>query len=71
MPVLAAGSYWLSFSAPTGDIAWAYADPAAIAGADGFDYIGYAEVVRPKALLPARYGFLHRSRFVRLRNRGR
>jgi hypothetical protein len=44
VPVLAAGSYWLSFSAPTG----------AIAGADGFDYIGYAEVVRPKGLyLPA------------------
>ena len=54
VPVLAAGTYWLSFSAPTGDIAWAYADPAAIAGADGIDYIGYAEVVRPKGLyLPA------------------
>ncbi|MGA2117933.1 MAG: hypothetical protein ABSH56_24670 [Bryobacteraceae bacterium] len=54
VPVLAAGSYWLSFSAPTGDIDWAYADPAAIAGADGIDYIGYAEAGRPEATyLPA------------------
>jgi hypothetical protein len=49
VPALAAGSYWLSFSAPAGDAAWAFADPAAIGDVEGIDYIGYAETVGPKA----------------------
>ena len=49
VPALAAGSYWLSFSAPAGDAAWAFADSAAIGNVEGIDYIGYAEAVGLKA----------------------
>jgi hypothetical protein len=49
VPALAAGSYWLSFSAPAGDAAWALADPAAVGNMDGLNYIGYAETVGPEA----------------------
>ncbi|MGP8245123.1 MAG: hypothetical protein ACLQVN_11470 [Bryobacteraceae bacterium] len=52
VPILAPGSYWLSFSAPTGDAAWAVADPASVGGAAGFNYIGYGETVGPEASYP-------------------
>lgn len=49
VPALHAGSYWLSFSAPSGGVAWALADPAAVGSVEGLNYIGYAQTVGTEA----------------------